>query len=609
MPDLQSESWLTITDFRGGIRQLTNSTKVDNFSPQPPGIASAVDASKTPVTYDCIALPGGGLGPLPFQFKAEPIAAFNPDAPANIGGGTIKVVGLHVPQNRILDPLSGGGGGTDYAYVFVVITYIYTPPAPDTHRYRLYRWSAGDQTFSQITNATVPGPLEEVNIPAGVITFGFADMADYRYNHANPLVPGNPRLAIGICDSVTDYTNIQRYPTDPILFPNQADNWLAIKRCVRLISHQGRLVVNGAQNGYQYDSNNVFIHNDDFFWTSPNDSTYDNGGAVSSFAQTNVGFWGDIFSSSASEMVAISAAANGGITISSDLNSPIVTSYPTMQGTNGCYIRGCWTPLGYVYAALNGSVYAYKGGGQSLDLAPSMEAGFWHELSESGIGQGFLETGFAAGVQNLNRYMGKLAYQSGYIFLPNNWLFDCDTQSWWRFRTPTDNQGPSIQGNFHSNQFDVSPGGTVYATNGDWSNGPAGNAPFLNAAHFQDSAATSWRWTSQPIPITQESEWNGVYEFIIEGLAHSAPVGAPHTTLDVGLTSYPNGQTELFSLTFTQSDAPQIFRRLITNQNLRGTHIVVNLGGVDSTDTTTKATSAPLVFRFDLGLTRDTRVF
>ena len=450
--------------------------------------------------------------------------------------------------------------------------------------------------------------MQEINNPAGAAPFydtinpvpntsgfygGYTPMCDYRSSGAGlPTTPGDPYVIVGVCDPSTLGTVVYQYPRPG--FTNRVGSYVAIKQPVHLISHQGRLLVNGADRTFTLGPNTL-VHNDDNYWTIPNQDTYDNGGASSSFSQAVVGAYGTIASASSSELLLIRLHSQGGIVVASDLNDPIITDYSGIQGTNGCHVDGCWTPLGYVYGAKYGSVYVYPGGGKSVDIAPELESGFWHEDIDNSnyhVGQSIdtLNIGYPARNQTwpLVEHLGKFAYHDNFIFCPGNWVYDINANSWWRFKTPVNGGGEET---FHK-WFASSPGGVVYSSPHTYNAAAAPLDPLICAANFNNGGPDSWQFTSQLIPIAKESEINEVRELIIEGLPSNGT-----GTIAVTLTSYPNGQSVTKNFAITSTLTPQVFRTSI-DPVIRGTHVSVKIVG-SATDTNL---NGPILMRMDLGL-------
>lgn len=585
MPEANSTTWLTVSDFTAGIRQILNANSLGPLSPQHIGTASAIATDTSVATWGCIALKNGGIGPLPFKFgtiSLGPTAGGGPNFATKLSPYWIG--GLHIPQVPSFDSgVPPGAYSIDSASIFVSLNYVDAGPV---HKYRLYRDDAANTgTFAEIQDNGGLLPFYTSPVTADFVHGGFTPMCDYRSSGAGaPTTPGTPYVIIGACDPGTLGVRVFQYPRPT--FNGRMGNYVTMKNPVHLLSHQGRLFVNGYNTPYLLDLQSI-IHNDDTFWTIANQDTYDNGGLSSSLTQATVGTYGSFGSASASELVAIRATSYGGLTISSDLNDPIITDYAGIQGTNGCHIQGCWTPIGYVYASLNGSVNVYAGGGRSQDIASELENGFWHSTLPQTICQNVANSYPSPGTPGIP-FMGKIAYHSGFIFMPGNWLYEIASNSWWRFKTP---------GNaFASHYFASSPLGHVYASDSTWVNGSQG---FLSQAAFETSAADQWQWTSQLIPIAQETEMNEVLDFTLVGL-----VTTNSAFFAVAITSYPNNVTVFLPAfqTTDPSSTPKIYRTSLPS-TLRGTHVVVRVLAVGSV-----GGSAPTMLRFDLGLAKSVQV-
>lgn len=110
----------------------------------------------------------------------------------------------------------------------------------------------------------------------------------------------------------------------------------------------------------------------------------------------------------------------GGAIISGDLDSPTVRRLPYIEPTGGVVCKGAQTPIGFVYGSING-IYVWQGGDTTTELSPQIDGFFWDHTN------GTAEEQYAGS-------RGRMTYWNGLVCVPNNFVYDTDRQSWWRFK-------------------------------------------------------------------------------------------------------------------------------------------------------------------------------
>lgn len=601
MPDADSTSYLTISDFSPGI-QSTDTPLFEGTNPAPVGSASANDPG-APGTYDCYSLPEGGLGPLPFRFS--PLTngpGVRPDAGNNLSANNrYPIGGLHA--SKFYSGENSTNNTLTFASVFATLCYAFNAGAGNvTRRVRPYRYDTSIGTLTELQNPAGATPaLESGNwpVPTMVAFNAYTPMTDYRTNgNTNPTIPGPPYLYIGVCDPCVAWgaNGVSRFPNITVAagVNDRLESMFARKQTLFLVSHQGRLFINCQETAFTFGPREV-IHNDDSYWTVPNQNGLDNGGQTSSFSQAVVGAYGAIDSSNANELVIIRSTSQGGMIVTSDLNSPIVADYKTMQGTNGCIVEGVWTPMGYVYGARDDGVYVYSGGGRTQLISPNLEFGFWQPLTDfnevGNQGQGFI-TNTAGLILSIIPvpHLGKFAYHAGFIFCPNNWVYDINQNNWWRF-SGAHTDGTELDFKF----FDTSPSGQIFAARKDWDIGSTliAQARILtNTSSLSNSIPDGYRWTSNFIPIAQESEVNEVREVVCN---YTATVGDQITIKfwSDGMVGSP------WSEDFTTTAAG--YFRSTVNPGIRGSKLIMQIQTLVANP---NANEAPIINRVDIGLAK-----
>lgn len=108
----------------------------------------------------------------------------------------------------------------------------------------------------------------------------------------------------------------------------------------------------------------------------------------------------------------------GGALLSGDLADPTVTRLPYIESTGGIICKGTNTPIGFVYGS-NRGIFLWQGGDTSDHISPQLDGFFWDHT------QGSTDEIYAGS-------RGRMAYWNRLIWVPNNYVYDADKQSWWR---------------------------------------------------------------------------------------------------------------------------------------------------------------------------------
>lgn len=110
-------------------------------------------------------------------------------------------------------------------------------------------------------------------------------------------------------------------------------------------------------------------------------------------------------------------ARGGGVTVRGDLDNPTIRRLPHIESTHGITSKGAQTPIGYVYGTRTG-VFVFDGGDATRKLSRQIDGFFWNPYAEEDI---VLEGSY-----------GRFAYWNDMVFAPNNYVYDVETDSWWR---------------------------------------------------------------------------------------------------------------------------------------------------------------------------------
>jgi hypothetical protein len=137
-------------------------------------------------------------------------------------------------------------------------------------------------------------------------------------------------------------------------------------------------------------------------------------GFLTQYGEENLSGIGALVSVTGSQLLIVKHRG-GGYLVQGDLATPTVTRLPYIESTYGITAMAVATPIGVVYGSRNG-IFAWNGGDTSTKLSAQIEGFFWNHTS--------------AVEYEANR--GRLEWWHPWVCVPNNFLFDTRTQSWWR---------------------------------------------------------------------------------------------------------------------------------------------------------------------------------
>lgn len=451
--------WFSIDDFSPGIVQRKNAYVLTGGVPAPLGAAEAE------ATYRCVALPGGGLGPLPKRHYDYSHAAIG-DATTryNTGfmvmGPIIDVVGANTAN--VMEVNDQSSGQLDE----FILGYSYNANPNYTVTFEAIRaWLAAPSilTLYSLTSATrtdVHGAIYMT--PARHSPTGTTPIDDDL-----ALVAGawERPLSVAALTGDTDFL----YP-----FPGLGTPYTNVGIVTGyLVAHQARVVA--ALKGTEAWAGKSYYDQARLVWTTP----YRLASRVTSDflnvgPETPFGI-GCMASLSASDLLVIKHQG-GAYLIQGDLTYPIIRHLPGVTGTGGTECYGANTSLGFVYGVNQGGVRLWQGGEGSEQLAPQLEPNFWITPDWDPVYQ----------------YKGRFAQWGDYIIAPNNWLFDTVTKGWWRLEYP-------VEGVY--TQFIPSPSNNVlYAARATWTDA----SPVVVSGWDPTAGASSYSWKSHPIPLSYD---------------------------------------------------------------------------------------------------------
>jgi hypothetical protein len=475
-------TYVTIDDFRPGIISQSKFAYQANDNSAPVPWLGKPGAAQQSGTVGCIALPNGGLAPLPGIVKTV-ATGYTPPAGVTgyINGAIIYGMG---GGNEILYGIEAKGGGTRS---FQLTSYI---DATTT--------TTAVQTFGPAADTTATGiaPL------TGALT---------RVNPTDPTQPGQPCVALA-------YTFVQNSGAtqNNWLYPNPGATGsfdlyeFSPSYNSLCLTHQNRVVeltlFNYPWVGTVGGQATFFATNETFNYTDPPNSE-DMGAQNEVFVEEDpggVGAWGSI---SAGELFLVKNAG-GGFIVSGDLNSPTITYLGGVTPTYGTLSDAAQTVVGLVYASNNNGVWAWQGGMTSQKLSPNLNDDFW-QLNSAG------SVGFSA------------SDWGDWVAMTNGWVFDTLNGGWWQLTNP----------GFTPLYYGTTADGT-----GMWAVADS----FLHASdpiiakYDHSGPATLYTWKSYPLAQTKDrnlsiqevilrAQGSGTVTITYEGVGGSGAVTQPVT--------------------------------------------------------------------------------
>lgn len=456
-PGPEGLEWFSIDDFSPGIVQRKNHYALTSANPAPLGAAQAED------TYRCVALPGGGLGPLPKRHYNY--------SHATIGDGTTRYNTGFMVMGPIIDVV-----GANTANVMEV---------NDQSSGQLDEFILG---YSYNANPNYTRVVEAIQawlaVPSvlTLTTTTSATRTDVHGAHYMTPARHSPTGTTPISDDVAlvalawerplsaaalTFSSTLLYP-----FPGAATPYANVGIVTGyLVGHQARVVA--ALKGTEAWAGKSYYDQARLVWTTP----YRLASRVTSDflnvgPETPFGI-GCMSSLSASDLLVIKHRG-GAYLIQGDLTYPIIRHLPGVTGTGGTECYGANSSLGFVYGVNQGGVRVWQGGEGSEQLAPQLEPNFWITPDWDPVYQ----------------YKGRFAEWGDYIIAPNNWLFDTVTKGWWRLETPAE----AVY-----TQFVPSPSNNVlYGSRATWTDA----SPIVVSGWDPSTPASSYSWKSQPLPLT-----------------------------------------------------------------------------------------------------------
>lgn len=464
MPRDEELTYIEMTDFTVGVWSNNNLAGGVNITSDNPCKA---DPSNT---FRCIALPTGGLGPLPRLQQSDRLTTI-PES--GVAGITYQVAGFNT-WGRVL-PSPATDASADQTEVHVVLYYDYDDGTGfDADLY----WLRERQFDTTPTTETIYHVDLEGSGHSG---------PRYAYllkTRMNPTTPDDPGIPVMVCMANRVANNdlpIYRAFPDPAsanilstvaVLATDADSNAIAQTYNIAAAHQGRIIAGQWRAADHGPGGDVLITNETFFWTETNDNV----------AVSNVGaqFIPEL-DQSVTDLAPMSANSllvikwyGGGYVLQGDLSDVTVVQLPNLPCPDGSdWVRGVNTSRGYIYSAGPAGMYLWNGGDGAEPISRQLDGEF-------AVGSNFI-TG-ANG--QCDRWMDR-------VLVPQNWVWDANMQSWWRIADPA-----TVNIRFWST---VAYSAYAYGAAASFT---AASPNFMHRFQYTDLAYT-WVWKSHPLWTSQ----------------------------------------------------------------------------------------------------------
>lgn len=548
---------IAISDFSPGIMQKLNRLGGDTAM-FPLGAADKTN------TYRCIALPGGGLGPLPQRTVSYSRSPATPEAGAfaSVFNGHVTISGAHMAGPIFA---AGGAGFTRqelhiaYEWGFNVSGTQYTRKYT-WERHRLWEATPGIDTIVGYASTAEGGTITAPQMrPTWFHT--------YRADASSQLAIGAPLVVGGWYAGGGGLAQRfwSTYPNPTTLTSDTPGPIRAASNPEGIFGHQGRSVELD-QTTWSHGSVGTWSFNEQVFYTKVNLASLDNNSLAAVYGQEDAEGFGAFASVNASELMLV-RIGYGGYIIRGDLNNPTVIFVPGIPGTGNSRHTAAITPVGLVYGSRNGGVWAWAGGDTADLLSPQLDNDFW---LPGGQPNDFVD------------YAGKFAFWKEYILTPHNWLYDWRNKSWWRI------EDSGVIDIVHWCQNTDSH--VIYGAPGS-----VNNTQTVSLAGWDAGVpATSWSWESQALPLGDYRTAQPREVVII-----AQGVGTVKFTLS-GWDSQGNLVSENHTATWASASIPEAFRFPVNLNQL--THMRIRL------EATATAAATPIVWEANIMYRPDTHL-
>lgn len=541
-PEPQDRSitqWVDFTDFTPGC---FNGSWVAGATPVITAPQAAADPSDT---INVMALPNGGLAPM-VRIEHTYVFPRSTTTPT-----TFYQVGMICNPTTDGDELVCMFEGNARGRLFYVMSYLPATTTPQSVYSQTNSLSTGyfGCPYPQMTRMqTVATATSKPGQP--VVVFPYADSTDSHGNSGHLFV--YPALtaptAYGLQDLIKSAT---------------PGPWSSVTG--QVIVHQGRVIT---LSGIDYPWPRGGINtNEQICFTTPSNSDTFKFQQEIMVPEFPYGY-GGAGSISASELFLIKKRG-GGVVITGDINTPYVTFLPGVQPTGNFYGNAGASPAGLFYCSDGQGAWFWNGGNASQKISAQLDDDFFvirHLTPE----------------QNNLRYYAQPWGE--WVLFSNNWLYNLNIKSWWKFGTAFTTVSPALNTLFY-----YTPGSStdvMYA-------GPqlvnTANRTVFACMLTKSKAAEKWKWKSLPIKLS-ENKYINIRECVIY-----ASVDTVTTTGTIQVQFWLTGSVVFTHQITTIPDYPKMFRfpvGVTVADNLVVSMIATNSGGI----------SAPYVHQISFGI-------
>jgi hypothetical protein len=458
-PDSRGLSFFDITDFSPGIYNnslIAAGPPVGLLSdpglfPAPPGAADAAG------TFGCMAMPNGGLGPLPQNDFPDGVSlggiGITTTYPADI---TALTNSFQVNPDELIFGITGAPSGGSQTTSF-------------------YSWIFGD-----------PGVLNTLETASYNFSAGAKNFCAYPFaSIINQSGQFQPVVVLPLTAPAGPTSALMTYP-DPATPTVFGTGLVATTPVGTAFGHQGRIVAIQINNGYGWPATVTTFPNEGFSYTDPPETVtwphqFEIFGPESPFG------YGAISSVSAGELFAVKCRG-GAVIIQGDLNNPTVTSLPGVKSTGVLYGRTDTDQNGFYYCVNKEGAWVWNGGNSSQKISQQLDDNFF--LVDNPISD--------------TTYYGYYCQRWGdWMMFSNNWVFNSTTGGWWRLSDPALNSYFWYVAAYDSRY--------MYASTATVQNSTEG----FMTLYDREKPATSFTWQSLPIKLPSEDRTSTARELVI----------------------------------------------------------------------------------------------
>lgn len=381
--DPRIDQWVSLSDFTAGIYNNSYIAGSDAIVPvQKP----AADAR---YTVGCMALPNGGLGPLPKVTTAYeyPTKSATPATQYLVGFINTPLANTHADE--FLTVVEGEG---------------------TRHLLQVRSFYPDDGAWNHVYTVTSTPT-------SGFFCAPFPQMT--RMAKATPTTkPGQPVVVFPtsiVKSGLTGTGQLWVYPTLTSPTTYKMKNLITTGKITgQVLVHQGRVVVLTGI-GYSWPGTPQFQTNEQICYTTPSNSdTYGTQEIV--LAPEYPYGYGCGGSISAGELFLVKKRG-GGLVMTGDLNFPTVTFLPGVEPTGDFYGNAASTPAGLFYCSTHNGAWLWNGGNVSQKVSQNLDDNFFVCPTP---------------VPNQNNLGFYCQSWGEWILFSNNWIYNMRLQSWWR---------------------------------------------------------------------------------------------------------------------------------------------------------------------------------